>query len=119
MHGALLGAFALLLPIHIQFVNVAVMQCLLLAKGAGRRKSKDFKKDCILSKQSAVFELLSYDRVKITSVYLLKAQWLLHVLPALTSQILRFAHRWCLCVLYGSQRKRRLFSYTTLTDRIL
>jgi len=44
MHSVLLGAFALLLPIDIQFVNVAVMQCLLLAKRAGRRKSKDFKK---------------------------------------------------------------------------
>jgi hypothetical protein len=92
MHSVLLRAFALLLPIRIQFVNVAVMQCLLLAKETGRRKSKDFKKDCILSKQSAVLELLSYDRMKITSVHLLKAQWLLPVLPALTSQILHFAH---------------------------
>jgi len=84
----LLGAFALLLPIGIQFVNFAVTQCLLLANRAGRRKSKDFKNDCILSKQSAVLELLSYDRMKITSVHLLKAPWLLHVLPAVTSQIL-------------------------------
>jgi len=32
-------------------VNVAVMQCLHLAKRAGRRKRKDFKRDCIFSKQ--------------------------------------------------------------------
>jgi len=44
MHSVLFGAFALLLPIGVQFLNVAVMQCLLLSKRAGRRKNKDFKK---------------------------------------------------------------------------
>ena len=61
MHRVLLGAFSLFSPIGIQFVKVAVMQYLLLAKREGRRKRKDFKKDCILLKQSEVLEFLSYD----------------------------------------------------------
>jgi len=35
------------------------------------------------------------------------------------SQIIRSANTVYLCVLYGSQNKERLFSYTALTDWIL
>jgi hypothetical protein len=33
----------MLLPVGFKFVNVSVMKCLLLAKRAGRRKSKDLE----------------------------------------------------------------------------
>ena len=45
-----------------------------------------------------------------------QAQWLLYIPLEFTFKILHPAHRVHVCVLYGSENKRRLFPYTTLTD---
>ena len=57
--------------------------------------------------------------VFITEFYIFAVQWSLYIPPVYHSTILRSAHTVYLCVLCGSQNKKRLFPYTALTDWLL
>jgi len=73
-----------------------------------------------ISEQAEIISLYYINwLVFITEIQPSTAQWSLYVPPVEHSAIPRSARTMYLCVLCGSQKKQRLFPYTTLTDWFL